>query len=65
MSERKPTPGVTREERLSDEGLRRLENQLQRGSPMSRLVLAQWIKRYGEAAREIIKRCGKYDPELD
>ena len=65
MRERKPAPGVSRDERLSEEGLRRLENQLQRGSPMSRLVLAQWIKRYGEPAREIIKRYGRYDTELE
>lgn len=65
MSEEKPTPGVAREHRVSQEGLRRLELQLQNGAPISRLVLAQWIKRYGDPARAIIKRFGRYTAELD
>lgn len=56
MSETKPTPGVSRGERISDEGLQRLERQLQRGARISRLVLDQWIRRYGEAARDIIDK---------
>ncbi len=52
-------PGVSREERLSDEGLQRLETQLQRGARISQPVLDQWIKRYGDAARELINRYEK------
>ncbi|MDJ0807826.1 MAG: hypothetical protein QNJ78_13460 [Gammaproteobacteria bacterium] len=60
MIEKRPTPGVSRDDRLSDEGLKRLEKQLQNGAMMSDLVLAQWIKRYGEAAREILRKYGLY-----
>ena len=55
-------PGVSRENRISDEGLRRLEAQLQRGGQISDTVLAQWIRRYGDAARELVRRYGR-DPE--
>ena len=53
---KKQTPGISRDQRISDEGLQRLEKQLQTGTKMSRTVLDQWIKRYGDAAREIIGR---------
>ncbi|MBI3188756.1 MAG: hypothetical protein HYZ31_12930 [Gammaproteobacteria bacterium] len=56
MIKKPPAPGVSREARISDEGLQRLEQQLMRGGHISPLVLAQWIKRYGEPAREMIKR---------
>ncbi len=65
MNEQKPKPGVSRNNRLSDEGLRRLERQLETGSKISSQVLAQWIKRYGDPAREIIKRHGQYRSEID
>ena len=65
MTQNKPAPGISREKRLSDEGLRRLERQLLSGAKMSKQVLAQWIKRYGEPAREIIVKHGHYKPELD
>jgi len=55
----KPSPGISRLDRLSEEGLRRLEKQLQTGAGISDEVLAQWIKKYGEPALEIIK---KYRP---
>lgn len=61
----KPAPGVSRNERLSDEGLNRLDNQLARGVNVSTQVLAQWVKRYGDAAREIIRKHGRYSAELD
>ena len=51
-----PMPGVSREQRISEEGLQRLEQQLRTGSRISPLVLEQWIRRYGDAAREIIRR---------
>jgi hypothetical protein len=56
MKDRKPSPGVNRKARLSDEGLARLEKQLASGVNVSEPVLEQWIKRYGDAAREIIRR---------
>lgn len=60
-----PSPGVSREDRISDKGLQRLEEQLARGGQVSVLVLAQWIRRYGDAARDIIKRHGQYGAELE
>ena len=65
MNKKVPSPGVSRQDRLSDEGLQRLEKQLARGMKMNVTVLAQWIKRYGEPAREIIKHHGQYTAELD
>ncbi len=56
MNRRKPLPGVNRTARLSDEGLQRLEKQLASGVKISDQVLEQWIKRYGDAAGEIIRR---------
>jgi hypothetical protein len=61
----RPAPGVCRAERLSDEGLKRLDKQLARGSRVAPAVLGQWIRRYGEPARAIIKRHGQYSDELD
>jgi hypothetical protein len=65
MNKKTPSPGVSRQSRLSDEGLQRLENQLAAGIRVAPAVLAQWIKRYGEPAREIIKLHGQYSDELD
>jgi len=65
MNDNSPTPGVSRSDRLSDEGLTRLEKQLESGVNISSQVLAQWIKRYGDPAREIIKRHHHYRPEFD
>jgi len=65
MHDNKPGPGVSRSDRLSDEGLARLEKQLESGVNISSQVLAQWIKRYGDPAREIIRRHQRYRPELD
>ncbi len=58
---RKPgTPGISRENRLSDEGLLRLERQLGSGSQISDPVLTQWIRRYGDPARDLIKQYNRY-----
>jgi len=57
--ENKSKPGVSRSERLSDEGLRRLEVQLQRGARISEAVLGQWEKCYGEAALVLINKYSK------
>ena len=59
MPDQPRTPGVSREHRISDEGLQRLEQQLRRGGQISDAVLAQWIRRYGDAARDIIARHGR------
>jgi len=53
------TPGVSREERISDEGLKRLQKQLQTGVRISDKVLQQWLKRYGDAAQVIIDKYKK------
>lgn len=53
-----PDPGVSREQRISDEGLSRLDNQLRSGRKISSQVLKQWIKRYGDDARQLLKRYG-------
>ena len=65
MDKKLPSPGVSREERLSNEGLQRLEKQLASGTTPSMPVLAQWIRRYGDPARKIIKQYGQYSVELD
>ena len=62
---RESVPGVSREQRLSEEGLQRLDKQLGSGVRISQQVLAQWIKRYGEAAVEIIKLHGQYSDKLN
>ena len=54
--DKEPSPGVDRTDRISDKGLQRLEKQLKSGVRVSDPVLEQWIRRYGEAAREIIRK---------
>ena len=61
----KSNPGVSRANRLSDEGLTRLQKQLISGARMTDMVLAQWIRRYGELARELIREQGRYVAEFD
>ena len=65
MTPKPRNPGVSRSERLGEDGLQRLEKQLTSGRRIGRVVLGQWIKRYGDAAREIIKRHGQYSDELE
>jgi len=55
-------PGVIRDQRISDEGLIRLQKQLQSGVRISEPVLQQWVKRYGDAAKTVIQ---KYRKELN
>ena len=63
---RKPgKPGISRDERISAEGLQRLARQLEHGSQIGNPVLTQWIRRYGESAREIIRRHGRYHEGLE
>jgi hypothetical protein len=49
-------PGVSRAQRISEEGLQRLERQLQRGARISEQVKQQWVKRYGKPAIDIFSR---------
>ena len=58
-------PGVSREQRISDEGLKRLEKQFNSGVKPSSMVLKQWIRRYGEPARVLIKKYDMYTSGLD
>ena len=53
-------PGVSREQRISAEGLARLEKHLKSGSKISNQVLRQWVKRYGDSAENLLKKYG-YD----
>ena len=55
MTDPERKPGVSREARISGEGLKRLERQLQAGT-IAPAVLEQWVRRYGDAARELIAR---------
>ena len=65
MNRRTPAPGVNRAERLSSDGLDRLDKQLGSGVNISIEVLAQWIRRYGDQARLIIRKHNKYLDEFD
>ncbi len=51
-----PSPGIDRDDRLSDESLRRLEKQLKTGRKPSQQVLDQWVKRHGEPALKLIEK---------
>ena len=51
-----PKPGINRTNRISDDGLLRLEKQLKNGQKISQQVLQQWIKRYGDKAIIIIEK---------
>jgi hypothetical protein len=59
MKKPPPIPGITRDNRISEQGLQRLEQLLARGGQISDAVLAQWIRRYGTAAALIIARYGR------
>jgi hypothetical protein len=56
MTSQDKRPGITRADRVSEEGLQRLERQLQRGARISEQVKQQWVKRYGQQALDIISR---------
>ncbi len=65
MKKKQGIPGISRQNRLSAVGLERLERQLASASRISDQVLTQWIKRYGEAARGIIRKHGRYHTGLE
>jgi hypothetical protein len=65
MTDKQPAPGISRAERLSDEGLQRLDRQLAAGSQISDAVLAQWLRRYGEPARALIRQHDRYHAGLE
>jgi len=54
MQSKAPSPGISRDNRISDEGLLRLETQLRTGRRPSQQVLEQWVKRHGPSAQNII-----------
>ena len=55
-------PGVSRKKRITNEGLARLEKQLKLGINIKAPVLQQWVRRYGDEARELLK---KYHREVE
>jgi hypothetical protein len=65
MTDKQPVPGIARAERLSDEGLQRLARQLAAASQISDAVLSQWLRRYGEPARALIKQHDRYHTGLE
>jgi hypothetical protein len=58
-------PGILRQQGISEEGLQRLQQQLAAGTRVSKPVLVQWIRRYGEPARDIIRAHNQYAPGFD
>ncbi|MDT8283584.1 MAG: hypothetical protein RQ982_12360 [Gammaproteobacteria bacterium] len=54
-----PGPGISCVERISEEGLVRLERQLQSAIRISDQVLQQWLRRYGDDARLMLKKYGR------
>ena len=65
MIPKPPQPGIRRADSDAAEGLRRLQDHLQNGAAISDQVLVQWIRRYGDPARCLIKRYGRYRAQLD
>jgi hypothetical protein len=65
MTNKQPAPGISRAERLSEEGLQRLDRQLAAGSQISDTVLSQWLRRYGEPARVLITQHARYHAGLE
>jgi hypothetical protein len=61
---RHPRPGVSRADRLSDEGLQRLQRQLASAMRVSEPVLLQWVRRYGEPAVILIEAHGRMSHAL-
>ena len=59
------SPGVSREQRICEEGLQRLERQLSGGRNIAPVVLRQWIRRYGDEARQLLRTYGRYTDELE
>lgn len=64
MTDRKPVPGVSQQDRDIAERLSRLEQQLVAGT-ISRAVLKQWVRRYGDAARKLIVRYEQWGADLE
>ena len=56
VTKRQISPGVSRTDRISDQGLLRLEKQLKSGTKISQVVKDQWILRYGEPAKTLIEK---------
>jgi hypothetical protein len=47
-------PGISRDNRISDQGLERLRKQLESGAQISQAILQQWVKRYGDQAVQLL-----------
>ncbi len=60
----KKSPGIARSTRNSEDSLSRLQKQLHAGMGISKPVLAQWIRRYGDSAKDIIIKYDYYSIEL-
>ena len=65
MTHRKPEPGVGQRNRSTADGLARLAIHLERGERISDMVLRQWIRRYGDDARELLRRHDRYHDSLE
>ena len=65
MTTRQPRPGAFHRARTLDDRLQRLEQQLTRGIAISDTVLAQWIARYGDPARALLRRHQRYHEGLE
>ena len=61
---RRPHPGISRADRLSEEGLQRLQRQLASAMRVSEPVLLQWVRRYGEQAVALIEAQGRMSGSL-
>jgi len=64
-AEKRGRPGVSREQRISDEGLLRLERQLREGRNISAMVLRQWVTRYGQPAKDLLRKYDRDPGDLD
>jgi hypothetical protein len=65
MTSRYKSPGVSRENRISEQGLLRLEKQLSSTVKISQMVLDQWVLRYGEPAQQLIDKYRKSKDKTD
>lgn len=61
----KPRPDAFPKRTTTDDGLAQLEKQLRTASAISESVLLQWIRRYGEAARVIMRRHGRNPEDIE
>ncbi|HHZ88696.1 MAG TPA: hypothetical protein EYN26_05225 [Chromatiales bacterium] len=65
MSDKIPSPGISRENRVGEEGLSRLRAHLERNAGINPIVLTQWIRRYGDDARQLLKEFDRYSEAME